>query len=613
METAESAPRIQLRQNKNFRGIHNMRKKVLHYLLVSAAGVAVSLVPANVLAGAGDLYVSDLGTNSILKFTPAGTKSTFVSGLNNPEGLVFDAQGNLFEADNGSNTIFKFTPNGTQSVFASGLTDPTALAIDAQGNLYEADFGSGNICKFTPAGSKSTFATGLAQPMGLAFDSSGNLFASDTTGNAIYKITPGGVKSTLVSGLNGPLGLVFDASGNLYEGEGLPLDNNDTIFKIKFNSDGTIASRTAWAKQLNYPWSLAINSSGTLFEGDWGNQTIYKFTANGAKSIFASASQPAGLAFEPAIQFHVLATVALPTTANAAVAVNQALNKVYASGGASAGQDVVVIDGATFATTDLGAGSGSGANVDIKSDRYWAGTVSGGSVIVRDGITNATLATVPLLGACPIETTYDFKKNRIWVGSQCGNGNDPVFAIDANSFQVVSGTPVGSGGAMGSIIANGNNGRLYLTASGASKRVNPTTFAVTSNAFGTVMAINTLVNKLYAASGNNLQIINGAPDPETFTTIALSYTPPSMGINTELNHLYLANPNASCVEVRNGTTGAVIATFPLSSFGVVPNGPMTVDSVRGRVYLIASSGSGPVLLVIEDLTTAHNSSANLGS
>jgi len=590
-----------------------MYKTALPYLCVIAAIVAVALLPANILAGPGDLYVSDLGTNSILKFTPAGTESTFVSGLNNPEGLVFDAQGNLFEADNASNTIFKFTPNGTQSVFASGITDPTALAIDAQGNLYEADFGSGNICKFTPAGSKSTFATGLSQPIGLAFDRSGNLFASDTTANAIYKITPDGVKSTLVSGLNGPLGLVFDASGNLYEGEGLPLDNNDTIFKITFNSDGTIASRTAWAKQLNYPWALAINSSGTLFEGDWGGQRIYKFTANGAKSIFASGSQPAGLAFESAIQFHVLATVALPTTANAAVAVNQALNKVYASGGASAGQDVVVIDGATFATTDLGAGSGSGANVDVKSDRYWAATVSPGGVVVHDGNTNTVLATISLSN-CPISTTYDYKKNRVWVGAQCGSGNDPVFAIDANTFQVVSGTPVGSGGVMGTIIANGNNGRLYLTASGVSKRVDPTTFALTTNAFGTVMAINTISNKLYATSGSNLQIINGAPDPEgTPTTIALSYTPASMGISTTLNHLYLANPTGNNLEVRNGSTGALISTFSLSSFGVVPNGAMAVDSIRGRIYLIGSSGTGSVLLVIEDLTTARNSSANLGS
>jgi outer membrane protein assembly factor BamB len=164
---------------------------------------------------------------------------------------------------------------------------------------------------------------------------------------------------------------------------------------------------------------------------------------------------------------------------------------------------------------------------------------------------------------------------------------------------------------MGPIIANGANGRLYLTASGVSERVNPTTFAVTSNAFGTVMAINTLTNRLYAASGNNLQIINGEPDPEVIlTTVALTFTPVSMGINTALSKLYIANTDGNSIEVRNPSTGALITTFSLATFGVTGEATMAVDSIRGRIYLIVSTGSGPALLVIEDLTTARKSSAN---
>ena len=219
--------------------------------------------------------------------------------------------------------------------------------------------------------------------------------------------------------------------------------------------------------------------------------------------------------------------------------------------------------------------------------------------------------TVPL-SDCPINTTYDFFKNRLWAGAQCGGGNDPVFAIDANTFHVIAG-PIGSGGVMGNIIANGKNGRLYLTASGVSERVNPKTFAITSNSFGSVMAINTLTNRLYAASGNNLQIINGGPDPEVIlTTIALGYTPASMGINTELNHLYVANSAGNGLEVRNASTGALIATFSLATSGVTAEEAMTVDSIRDRIYLIVSTASGPELLVIEDLTTARQSRANPG-
>lgn len=163
---------------------------------------------------------------------------------------------------------------------------------------------------------------------------------------------------------------------------------------------------------------------------------------------------------------------------------------------------------------------------------------------------------------------------------------------------------------MSDVIANGANGVLYLETetNGVvfSERVNPTTFAVTDNTFGHVMAINALTNRLYALSGNTLQIINGAQDPEVILkTIALSYTPGSMAINTAFNYLYVANPAANSIEVRNGSTGALITTFSLP-LGVTPNGPMTVDSIRGRIYVIQnlSGSSGPVLLVIEDLINA---------
>src|SRR5438045_4843420 len=119
------------------------------------------------------------------------------------------------------------------------------------------------------------------------------------------------------------------------------------------------------------------------------------------------------------------------------------------------------------------------------------------------------------------------------------------------------------------------------------------------------MAVNAVTNRLYAVNGTNLQIINGATNPErVLTTLALSYTPASVGVNTALNHIYLANEAAKTIEVRNGSTGALIATFSIGPFGATPNGAMAVDSIRGRIYDIASSASSPVLLLSK---TSRNS------
>jgi len=328
-----------------------------------------------------------------------------------------------------------------------------------------------------------------------------------------------------------------------------------------------------------------------------------------ALSVLARAArvEPAGTLTQ---KFRVLATVPLPTNAQGGVTVNQALNKIYTNGG-----DVVVIDGTTLAP-GIDVGVGSGVSVDNKTNRYWAARtypLFKGGFIVRDGETNGELADVTL-GFCPIDTTYDFKYNRVWVGAQCGAFNDPVFAVDASTFQVITPSGIGSGCVMGPIGANSANGRLYLSltyvACQVSERVDPITFAVTTNAFGYVRAINPVTNTLYAVPGgtNNLQIINGAPDPEVILkTIPLPYSPGNMALNPALNALYIANPAGNSLEVRDPSTGALITVFaPLPA---KPDGAIAVDSIRGRIYVISTSDSAPQLMVIEDLINAFKAGA----
>jgi sugar lactone lactonase YvrE len=286
-----------------------MKKTALLHLLVTVAGLAAVLVPDRARAAAGDLYEADFSSNTIFKFTPAGTESPFASGLNGPYGLAFDGSGNLFGADYNSGTIFKFTPSGTKSPFASGLNTPIGLAFDSSGNLFVADQGSNTIFKFTPAGTKSTFASGLSGPVGLAFDSSGNLFEADFSSGIIFKFTPTGTKSPFASGLNGPVGLAFDSSGNLFEAD----YNSGTIFK--FIPDGT---KSTFASGLNNPAGLAFDSSGNLFEADQGSGTIFTFTPAGTKSTFASGlSGPSGLAFVKSTAYLTnISTRALVQTGN---------------------------------------------------------------------------------------------------------------------------------------------------------------------------------------------------------------------------------------------------------------------------------------------------------
>lgn len=164
---------------------------------------------------AGNLFVSDIDLQLILKVTPAGKKTTFTTAVSRPLGMAFDAAGNLFVADFVANAILKFTPAAKRSTFASGLAGPTGLAFDAAGNLFETDSTSGVINKFSPGGQKKLFAGGLSMPQGLAFDSAGNLFVAEFGPN-VLKFTPKGSRSIFSSVFQRAFGLAFAPNGDLY-------------------------------------------------------------------------------------------------------------------------------------------------------------------------------------------------------------------------------------------------------------------------------------------------------------------------------------------------------------------------------------------------------------
>src|SRR5438132_128280 len=198
-----------------------MKKPAFLHLLATVAGLAAALVPASARAAVGDLYEADFSSSTIFKFTPAGTTSTFASGLNGPYGLAFDGSGNLFEADYSSSTIFKFTPAGTKSTFASGLSNPAGVAFDSSGNLFEADQGSGTIFIFTPAGTKSTFASGLSGPSGLAFRPSTAYLSNISTRALVQTGNNVLIGGFIISG-TGPKKLVVRALGPRLSSFGVP-------------------------------------------------------------------------------------------------------------------------------------------------------------------------------------------------------------------------------------------------------------------------------------------------------------------------------------------------------------------------------------------------------
>ena len=173
-----------------------------------------------VFDSSGNLFVSNGKANSIKKIAPLGVKTTFatdldvdgmavdafgnlfVSNISHPKGLAFDSLGNLYLAYPDHNSILKFTPDGSRTTFASGIGHPYRLAFDASGNLFVTDPTANSIFEISPSGVVSTLATNTSTTEhvnDLAFDSNGNLFVTFGSSVVEFLSDVGGLESVPIT------------------------------------------------------------------------------------------------------------------------------------------------------------------------------------------------------------------------------------------------------------------------------------------------------------------------------------------------------------------------------------------------------------------------------
>jgi streptogramin lyase len=270
---------------------------------------------------AGNVYVADQGNSTIRSITPAGVVTTFAGAVsvigsadatgaaatfNGPAGVATDSAGNVYVAEVGNNTIRKITSAGVVTTFARSFNGPADVATDSAGYVYVADTLNGSIRKITPAGVVTTLAVTGGSPRGVATDSAGNVYVADFQNNTILKITPLGVVTTLAgmagvpggddnigaaARFNAPVGVATDSTGNLYVADSF----NNTIRKIVISTGAvsTLAgtagftgstNATGAAARFNNPLSVAIDSAGNVYVADNGNSTIRKITPAGVVS-----------------------------------------------------------------------------------------------------------------------------------------------------------------------------------------------------------------------------------------------------------------------------------------------------------------------------------------
>jgi len=157
---------------------------------------------------------------SVVRVSPDGRGTPFVTGILNATGLAFSPDGDLFVTSRAEGNVYRIDGAGESTLYSEGMGVATGAVFDAQGNLFVGDR-SGTIFKIDR--DRKIFVYATLEPSvsayHLAFGPHGDLFVTGPTTSSfdsVYKIDSHGSVSTFYRGLGRPQGLAFDIDGNLY-------------------------------------------------------------------------------------------------------------------------------------------------------------------------------------------------------------------------------------------------------------------------------------------------------------------------------------------------------------------------------------------------------------
>jgi sugar lactone lactonase YvrE len=201
-------------------------------------------------------------------------------------------------------SIVRISPDGRGTPFVTGILNATGLAFNPEGDLFVTSRAEGNVYRIDAAGESTVYAEGMGVATGAAFDGQGNLFVGDRSGT-IFKIDPQRrifVYATLEPSVSA-YHLAVNAEGTLFV-TGPTLSSNDAIWAIDIHG-----ATSAWYRGLGRPQGLALDKDSNVYVAACfrGRRGLVRVTSDGDASLVLAGSNLVGLAFSP------LGTIVLAT------------------------------------------------------------------------------------------------------------------------------------------------------------------------------------------------------------------------------------------------------------------------------------------------------------
>ena len=244
-------------------------------------------------------------------------------------GSAASASGQIITSIAGNGTA-GFSGDSAVATLAE-INKPFGIAVDNTGAIYFADRSNGRVRKILTSGVIVTIAgmgsagfngdgipgttAELNDPNGVAADNSGNVYIADRLNNRIRKVDAFGIITTIAGNgtsgfsgdnaaataaqLGGPRGVAVDAHGNVFiadQGNGRirKVDAAGIITTVagngtpEYNGDGISAT----AAELFNPYSVAGDTSGSIYIADVDNERIREIDGSGTISTVAGTGAP---------------------------------------------------------------------------------------------------------------------------------------------------------------------------------------------------------------------------------------------------------------------------------------------------------------------------------
>src|SRR5579872_4438442 len=193
-------------------------------------------------------------------------------------------------------SVVRVSPDGRATPFVTGILNATGLAFSPEGDLFVTSRAEGTVYRVDGAGESTQYAEGMGVATGAVFDEEGNLFVGDRSGT-IFKIDPQRrifVHATLEPSVSA-YHLALGKGGTLYV-TGPTLCSNDVIWTVD-----RLGETRVWFRGLGRPQGLALSKEGDVYVTGClhGRRGLVRVTASGQASLVLSGSNLAGVAFSP--------------------------------------------------------------------------------------------------------------------------------------------------------------------------------------------------------------------------------------------------------------------------------------------------------------------------